>query len=173
MKKFRSRIAASLAMIALLACGSCSEGTVEFGGDREDTKTLLTVRGTFDDIVPVSTRDIVVFIYTNLRDPGVFQDFDAGDVVVIKSGTTEFAIETVESGDLTVVFLLDNPGTEADGQIDEGDTFAELRDPDNAGDPYDELQDVRSGLVVEISDIDIDFIAGTADARDIRRLSGG
>lgn len=165
----------SLVVAALLVLGSCSEGNVQFGGDRdENNNSILTVKGTFDDILPVTTRDIVIFIFTNLRDPGTFQEFDSGEVVVVKNGTIEFSMEQVESGDLTVVFLLDNPGTEADGQIDEGDPVAILDDPDK------ELEDTRSGLTIEIDDIDINFTDEDADgfpdpnlaeARDIRRVA--
>ncbi len=120
-----------LAMVLIAAASAhCGNGTLEYGGDRDNTKTVVTIRGTLDDVIPVTTRDIVVFAFTNLRDPGVFQDFDDGETVVIAAGSSEFSIADVDSGDITVVFLLDDPGNEADGQIDDGDPIATLADPD-------------------------------------------
>ncbi len=164
-----------LAMVLIAAASAhCGNGTLEYGGDRDNTKTVVTIRGTLDDVIPVTTRDIVVFAFTNLRDPGVFQDFDDGETVVIAAGSSEFSIADVDSGDITVVFLLDDPGNEADGQIDDGDPIATLADPDN------ELENVRAGLTVEARDIDINFTdatsinlpaPGVAEADIIRKFS--
>lgn len=160
--------------LALITLAGCGERTLEFGGDRDDTKTVIIVRGNIDDVVPVSTRDIVVFVFTNLRDPGTFADFDDGEIAVIESGSSEFTVSDVDSGDITIVFLLDEAGNDADGQIDPGDPIATLLDPD------DELDDVRSGLVVEATNIDINFTdaeagnlpaPGDAEADQIRRLT--
>ncbi|MFT4569242.1 MAG: hypothetical protein ACI8TX_002288 [Hyphomicrobiaceae bacterium] len=160
--------------LCLAMTAACGEGTLEFGGDRDNTKTIVTVRGNVDDIIPVTTRDIVVFVFTNLRDPGTFRDFDDGEIVVLATGSSEFTVPDVDRGDITVIFLLDEAGNNADGQIDEGDPIATLDDPDN------ELDDVRSGLTIEARDIDINFTdepsgnlpaAGVAEADDIQRLS--
>ncbi len=164
----------TLLSASLLVTAGCGDRTLEYGGNRDNTKTVVTVRGNIDDVVPVTTRDIVVFVFTNLRDPGTFQDFDDGEIAVIESGSSEFTVTDVDRGHITVVFLLDEAGNNADGEINADDPIATLDDPDN------ELDDVRAGLTVEARDIDINFgdsasgnlpAPGVAEADDIRRLS--
>ena len=164
----------SLIAACLLLQIGCGEGTVKLGGDRDDTETILTVTGTLDDVTPVTTRDILVFVFTNLVDDGTFSSFDDGEVVVLPTTESSFTLEDVDSGDISVIFLLDNAGDTADGTIDTGDPIAVLADPD------DDLEDVRAGLTVTIERVDINFTdeeltsglaAGTAEAEDIDRVA--
>ncbi len=146
------------AMVALLALAwGCSEGTVKFGGDTDQEENPVIVTGNIDDVTPVNTRDIVVFVFTDLTDDddGVvdFKPFADAEAVVVESGSSEFTIDDVQNGALTVVFLLDNAGDAADGEINDGDQVAVLADDDGR------LDDVRAGTTVTIDDVDIDFAA--------------
>jgi hypothetical protein len=113
-----------------------------------------------------------VFVYSDLTK--FTPPFEAGDFTdaeaAILSDMKTFSLSDIASGDLTVVFLLDETG---DRQIDgcpEGavncDQFAILDDPDR------NLRNVLGGRTVNIQDVDITFASGpdggTATAFDIR-----
>ncbi len=160
----------SLSMrIALLsfvvsALPSCGEGTVTFGGGDDDGNTTVTVKGNIDDVSPVTTRDIVVFVYAVDKSdgeqcpcPSFPSDRSRGKAAVVESGETDFSLSQLRSGAIRVVFLLDNAGNAADGQIDEGDLIAVLDDVDC------ELEAVKGNLTVTLKDVDIQF-AETAAA---------
>ncbi|MFQ5477382.1 MAG: hypothetical protein ACE5E4_02065 [Candidatus Binatia bacterium] len=150
---------ACLPLILSLVC-ACGDGTLIFGaGDDSNPLENLVVDGTINNVVPVTTRDIVVFVFTNLRDFVSFSDFDDGEAVIVAFGSTQFSVSGVTRGDLTVVFLLDD--ADPDGQIDTGDPVALLQDPDGV------LDNVSPGRQLRIDSIDIDFSAGTADADSI------
>jgi hypothetical protein len=205
--------------LALLLAGSvlsCSGEDIVFpGDDDDDDDATVTFTGTLDDVTPVTTRDIVVFVYnvdseasqglcvggptpgTVCEDdtdcgasgqcadasricvdgatPGAACDVDAdcgangrcmdascpcpafpgdrseGKAAVLESGELEFTVSGIENGAVKIVFLLDNPGDDADGQIDAGDPIAVLDDEDC------ELDDVEGGLTVTLEAIDIEF----------------
>jgi len=152
----RAIVAAGL--VALFGCG---EGTVTFGGDDDDDDetSTVTVKGNIDDVTPVTGRNIVVFVY-NIPDeddddrcpcPAQPDPEDPGKAAVLASGETEFSLSGLDSGPIGVVFLLDQAGDAADGQIDEGDPIAILEDVDC------ELDDVGANLTVTLDDIDISF----------------
>jgi hypothetical protein len=183
------------AAVALLLAGSvlsCSGEDIVFpGDDDDDDDATVTFAGTLDDVTPVSTRDIVVFVY-NVDDepdglicvggptpgipcvddgdcgdegdegecddglcpcPGYPRDLTDGKATVIESGDLEFTVSGIENGAIKIVFLLDNPGDDADGQIDDGDPIAILDDVDC------EIDDVDGDLTVTLHDVDINFAA--------------
>ncbi len=182
------RIFTTIALAFTLFSSGCGEGTLLFGGEPGNIDTFVTVAGNIHNVTPVSARDVVVFVFTNLaqsaldtcsfNDP---KDFDDGELVVLPNGSFDFSLSRVQGGDLTVVFLLDKASTQADGQIDAGDPIAVLDDPDNR------LLGVQSPLKVTIERVDITFSAeggpcpsplpgqsgdpGTADAFRITRES--
>ncbi|MFN2426916.1 MAG: hypothetical protein ABR587_10780 [Candidatus Binatia bacterium] len=141
---------------------SCGDGTITFGGDDDDDDDVtLTVEGNLDDISPVTGRNIVVFVY-DLDD----DDDDRcpcpsapppattpGKAAVLVSGETEFTLSGIDSGPIAVIFLLDNAGDQADGEINEGDPIAVLDDVDC------ELDDLAGNLTVTLDDVDIVFEA--------------
>jgi hypothetical protein len=158
---------ALLLAATLLTAPGCGDGTVKFGGvpDNEDDP-VLTVAGDLDDIdVGLQNRpDIVAFAFTNLVNPEVSTaraaglrcgesinveglDFTDVESVVITPDASVFSISDVASGDITVLFLLDNQGNDA---------VAILSDPDG------DLENVRSKLTLQLSKVDIDFTAGTS-----------
>jgi hypothetical protein len=170
------RALAIVASAALaLTCAACAEGTLSFGDDDDDdTPDTVTVRGDVSDVNPgIAGADIVVFVFTDLLDPGIFRQYSKLRSVAVASDADpmEFRVSQVESGDLTIVFLQDEVA-DPDGMIDVGDPddpadddpFAILDDPD------DRLTDVRQGETLEIVEVDIDFNAGTADAEVIRSV---
>ncbi len=135
---------------------------MKFGGDTDDTTTFVTVAGDIDDVTPVTARDLVVFVFTELTQAALdscsFDEFSDGELAVVSGGSGAFTIGNIEGGDLTVVFLLDNAGDQADGQIDSGDPIAVLADPDG------DLRGVRPQLQVTVEQIDITFSSAGADA---------
>jgi hypothetical protein len=164
-------------LVSSLTTVGCAEGKLVFGGKSLDKKTdNVVVAGTIDDTVPANpARDIVVFVYTNLRccDPARQPDADIAfrsidfsmppfdmyeladlrfedvEAVAVAAGSGDFEIDDVSDGDLTVVFLLDDP--QPDGEANAGDLTAVL--------DGDELDNVLSGRSVTISGIDVDFDA--------------
>lgn len=147
-------------LVALLGCG---EGTVTFGsGDDDDDDTAtVTVEGNIDDVTPVTGRNIVVFAYNipSAEDvdrcpcPAQANPDDPGKAAVLESGETEFTLTGLDSGPLGVVFLLDNSGDAADGEINPGDPIAVLDDVDC------EIEDVEGNVTVTLDDVDIQFNA--------------
>lgn len=150
-----ARAATGVSLVLLFGCG---EGTVTFGsGDDDNPNAKLTIKGTLDSVSPVTTRDIVVFVY-NISDgsdrcpcPPDPSNSTSGNAVVLASGQTDFTVPSVDSGKIGVVFLLDNAGTNADGEIDPGDPIAILDDTNC------DLDDVKSGLTVTLSNVDLLF----------------
>ncbi|RMF21521.1 MAG: hypothetical protein D6760_09305 [Deltaproteobacteria bacterium] len=157
---------AVLATCLLALAAGCAKGTLIFGvGPSSDT---ITVSGTINNTTPVNaTRDIVVFVYTDLADPGTFSSFGDAESVVVAAGSTSFELSGVSPGDLTVVFLLDE--STPDGTIDPGDLYATLDDPSGF------LESVPGNRRVELDAVDIVFEAdadgGTATADTIRVVS--
>ncbi|RMD81422.1 MAG: hypothetical protein D6815_11845 [Candidatus Dadabacteria bacterium] len=156
-----------LALCLAVLAAACGEGTLVFGvGPKEDS---ISVTGTINNVTPPNaTRDIVVFVFTNLRDPGTFRSFTDAESVVVASGSNQFTLSGVSPGDLTVVFLLDD--VTPDGSIDPGDPFATLEDPNRV------LENVSGGRTVQIEAVDITFESdadgGTASAERIRTTTG-
>ena len=166
---------------------SCSGEDIVFpGDDDDDDDATVTFTGTLDDVSPVTTRDIVVFVFSVNEDadlgvcaggardgqscgdeldcgpggvceagqcpcPSFPGDPSEGKATVIESGELEFTVSGVENGAVKIVFLLDNPGNDADGQIDDGDPIAVLDDEDC------EIDDVDGNLTVTLHDVDILF----------------
>lgn len=159
-----------LATLALLACvggvafaPACGGDDITFGGDEDDddNPTKVTFTGNIDTVSPVTARDIVVFVYS------LDDDDDNGDrcpcpedpsclgadgkAAIISNDETEFTLSDLEPGAFGVVFLLDNAGDQADGQIDDGDPIAVLDDRDC------QIDDVEGRITVTLEDIDIEF----------------
>jgi hypothetical protein len=185
--RFPSWARALLALTIAGAITACSGEDIVFpGDDDDDDEATVTVTGNIDDVSPVSTRDIVVFVYhvDDDTDRGVCTiggvangescgedlacvvgtcdagrcpcpafpgDTSEGKAAVIESGETEFSVSGLANGAIKVVFLLDNPGDDADGQIDDGDPIAILDDEDC------EIDDLDGGLTVTLTEVDIDF----------------
>lgn len=182
---FRPWTRVALATLLAGSILSCSGEDIVFpGDDDDDDDATVTYTGTLDDVSPVTTRDIVVFVYSvddsgeNLcvggADEGDPCDTDVdcsggecesaqcpcpafpsdqseGKAAVIESGETEFTVPGLENGAVRIVFLLDNPGDDADGTIDPGDPIAVLDDEDC------EIDDVDGDTTVTLHDIDIAF----------------
>jgi hypothetical protein len=179
-----------MALAAMLAGSilSCGGDDIVFPGDDDDDddKATVTVTGNIDDVLPLTARDIVVFVVNVDNEEGsnvcvggpddgdscetdedcagdgdcasalcpcpAFPDvITSGKTKVLENGETEFTVSDIENGAIKVVFLLDNPGDDADGTIDEGDPIAVLDDEDC------EIDDVDGELTVTLSDVDIFF----------------
>jgi hypothetical protein len=154
------------AAVVLALCG-CGSGTVTFGsgdGNNNDDPTV-TVTGNIRNVDPITSRDIVVFAYgiaesdSGDRCPCPANPFCAtstnGKVAVVSSGETEFTLSGVDAGPLGLVFLLDNSGNNADGEINPGDPIAVLDDSDC------ELDSVDGNITVTLKDVDITFADAT------------
>ncbi len=163
--------------LALLVLAGCAEGKLVFGGKSIGAEAdNVIVSGRIDDTMPANpARDIVVFVYTNLRccDPAKqpdadlafsaidfsvppfdgyeLEDFRSEDVeaVIVEAGSDSFELDDISNGELTLIFLLDDP--EPDGEVNPGDLTAVLEDED------EELDDVLAGRSVDVDDIDVDF----------------
>lgn len=167
-----SRLAAALMSCCLIAgCGDDLEigtgskgGNLRFGNDDQPLQFGVTkggksgsrpventtVHGNIFNLRPATSRPIVAFAFVNLRDPGVFQDFDDAEVgTVIKDRT--FRVTHLAAGDLTVVFLLDNAGVNQDGTIDPGDPVAIFQDPQSL------LHNLSANSEVTLEDVDLTF----------------
>jgi len=171
-------------MLALsLTSLGCADGTLVFGGGNStgSKDETVTLGGDIDDMLvdtggggvtaPPAGRDIVVFVYSNLRwenggsttkfadidftqPPGnalTLADFTFSDVeaVIIASGSRTFELSDITKGDLTVMFLLDDK--DPDGQINTGDLVAVVDDPD------DKLRDVAGSRNVTLEGVDVTF----------------
>jgi len=151
--------------IAFLCLG-CGDGTVRLIDNDNNTPDTIVLEGDLRDINPqVAGANTVVFVYTDLEDPGTFTVFAKQRSVAVPSTSDpmEFRVTQVESGDLTVVFLQDHVG-DPDGTINPGDPYAILDDPENI------LANARNGEVIRVSGVDIDFQTLTADAVSIRSV---
>jgi hypothetical protein len=84
--------------------------------------------------------------------------------VVISPGETEFTLTGLDSGPIGIVFLLDNAGSNADGEINLGDDLIAVLDDVDC-----ELDNVDGNLTVTLKDVDIQFAllpTDTCDASD-------
>lgn len=155
--RFSFAAPALVAILSGLAPG-CGDGTIVFPGDDDDDDlATVTFRGNIDDVSPVTSRDIVVFVYSIDDDsdrcpcPPDPSDSLSGKAAVLASGETEFTLSGLPSGAFGVVFLLDNAGNNADGEINPGDPIAVLDDIDC------ELDDIPGNRTVTLDDVDIAF----------------
>jgi hypothetical protein len=115
-----------------------------------------TVQGNIFNLRPATSRPLVAFAFVNLRDPGVFQDFDDAEVgTVVKDRI--FRVTHLAAGDLTVVFLLDNAGVNQDGTIDPGDPIATFQDPQRI------LHNLSANTEVTLEDVDLTFNLNAPD----------
>lgn len=153
----RNRLGFVSGLFASMLLASCGKGTITFGGDGDGGSAKVVVRGNLDEVFPVTSRDIVAFVF--LADDEVDRcpcpaDASAsatGKAVVLTSGQLEFSLANLAPGRLSVMFLLDEPGNDADGEIDPGDPIAILDDLDC------KLDNVAGNRTVTLTDIDIAF----------------
>lgn len=197
MSKSRQILVPALLMIATAGLGACGLGLIDFGGGG-DHKGVVVVKGNIDRVLPVTARDIVVFVFAgddpeesecpatstttstststtvaSLADAAaaanaggelaadasscecpaapVHPECTPGKSVVLTSGEKNFTLDRIDSGMIRVVFLLDNAGSSADGQIDPGDPIAVLDDIDC------QLDDVNAKTTVTLTDVDLRF----------------
>jgi len=151
---FSMMVVGAVALCSLTGCGFTSDG----GGPTID------VRGNVEAILPVNAgRDIVVFVYTlrnpqeDCENPQLPPTNTQAQVRTLEPGESEFEVRNAKAGPLVVAFLLDEPGNDADGRIDEGDPVAVLEDPDCV------LDDVPNKYIVQADDVRINF---TLDEED-------
>jgi hypothetical protein len=162
------RCTALLGFLCLLIVG-CGDGTIQFGGGAGTNgkpRDTIVVQGNIRDVNPqVAGADTVVFVYTDLQDPGVFNQYSKQRSVAVASDaqTTDFSVTQVKKGNITIVFLQDH-ASNPDGTIDPGDSYATLDDPDKI------LRSAKNGQTFQITDVDIDFQRGTANAVNIRSI---
>ncbi|MBI5505688.1 MAG: hypothetical protein HY899_12885 [Deltaproteobacteria bacterium] len=191
----RQRFVVAAVLTAAAGLGACGFGLIDFGGGGSH-KGAVIVKGNLDLVLPVTTRDIVVFVFSG-KDPSgsdcpaastttsttiasaaaesanaqvdggaaagsgscecpaapVHPECTPGDAVVLTSGQKTFNVGGVDSGKIRVVFLLDNAGSSADGQIDAGDPIAILDDINC------QLDDVGGNRTVTLTDVDLQFDA--------------
>jgi hypothetical protein len=129
-----------------LRFGAQSGGGVSGTRPIEDT----TVSGNIFNLRPPTFRPILVFVFVDLRDPGIFQDFSDAEVAIVEEDRT-FHVTHLAAGSLTVVFLLDQAGANQDGTINPGDPIAIFQDPDG------QLKNLSATSEVVLTDIDISF----------------
>lgn len=133
-----------------------SESSLRFGaqsgGGVSGTRPIedATVTGNIFNLRPPTFRPIVVFVFVDLRDPGTFQEFNDAEVAIVEADRT-FRVSHLAAGSLTVVFLLDQAGTNQDGTIDPGDPVAIFQDPGG------QLNNLSATSEVILADIDITF----------------
>jgi hypothetical protein len=122
------------------------------GGGRSGSRPVedTIVQGNLFNVRPVTTRPILVFVFVDLQDPGIFQDFRDAEVAELKDDRT-FTVPHLAAGDVTVIFLLDQAGVNQDGTIDPGDPIATFQDP--AG----RLQNLSAATEVLLEDVDVTF----------------
>jgi hypothetical protein len=128
------------------------------GGGRSGSRRVedTIVRGNIFNLRPATSRPIVVFVFVNLRDPGIFQDFDDAEVAAVAANRT-FTVTHLAAGDLTVVFLLDQAGVNQDGTIDPGDPIATFQDPTGR------LHNLSANTDVTLEDVDVTFNLSAPD----------
>jgi hypothetical protein len=138
------------------------EHTLRFGaqsgggksGSRRTEDT--TVHGNVFNLRPATIRPIVVFVFVDLRDPGIFQDFADAEVATVKDDRT-FTVSHLAAGDLTVIFLLDQAAVSQDGTIDPGDPIATFQDHSGR------LRNLSAAAEVMLEDIDVTFNLAAPD----------
>jgi hypothetical protein len=132
------------------------ESSLRFGvqssGGLSGTRPIedATVLGNIFNLRPPTFRPIIVFVFVDLRDPGTFQDFRDAEVGLVEDDRT-FRVSHLAAGSLTVVFLLDQAGTNQDGTIDPGDQIAIFQDPGG------QLKNLSATSEVILSDVDVTF----------------
>jgi hypothetical protein len=124
----------------------------QVGGGKSGTRPVedTTVQGNLFNVRPVTSRPILAFVFVDLQDPGIFQDFRDAEVATIKDDRT-FTVSHLAAGDLTIVFLLDQAGVNQDGTINPGDPIATFQDPTGR------LRGLSAVTEVELEDIDVTF----------------
>jgi len=156
--------AAALILIAL-SIVDCGGDDIVFGGGDDNLKAKVTFKGNLDSVSPVTSRDIVVFVYNIDKDdesdrcpcPQNPSNSTNGKAAVLASGETDFTISGLTPGRFGVVLLLDNAGNLADGEINPGDDIAILDDVDC------QLDDVEGNLTVTLKDVDVSFSDAPVD----------
>lgn len=154
-----SLASAAAAVLVTFAIASCGSGTVTIGGGGNGNTKKVTIKGNIRDVSPVTSRDIIVYAYRLPDDdttdrcpcppnPSLSTD---GKAQLLTSGTTAFSLTGIEAGNIGIVFLLDNAGTNADGTIDPGDPIAILDDLNCR------LQDMKVNTTATLTDVDILF----------------
>lgn len=158
MKNSRFTNVGILAVVSLALLSGCGIYGNDGGGPTAD------VNGNIDDVRPADTgRDIVVFVYRSKGDaadcsnPVLPDQSGSFQSEQLEDGETDFRIRNSQAGRLTVVFLLDEAGREADGRIDPGDPIAVLNDPDCI------LDDVPNKYIVTAEDVRINFTDSNAN----------
>jgi hypothetical protein len=160
-----ARLATAIALAALAA--GCGDGTLIFGGDFDDKPPSLSVTGDIKSEAPSNdVVDKVAFVFTDLTAEALaagppFEKFPRNSDGSLDTTAPpnfidqesrlvdgrSFSIADVEDGDLTVMFLLDDP--QPDGQIDSGDNYAVFQEDDG------KLENVKGGRTVNIPQIEI------------------
>ncbi len=146
-----------------LRIGKGDESSLRFGvrsgggvsGSRRVEET--TVEGNIFNLRPATSRPIVVFVYVDLRDPGIFQEFRDAEVGIVKEDRT-FTVSHLADGNLTIVFLLDQVGVNQDGTIDPGDPIAVFTDT------TERLKNLSANTAVTLEDVDLTFNLTTPSA---------
>jgi hypothetical protein len=139
-----------------LRIGRGDESSLRFGGRSGGGASGIrrveetTVEGNIFNLRPATSRPTAVFVFVDLRDLGTFQDFRDAEVGVIKDDRT-FAVDHLATGNLTIVFLLDQAGLNQDGTIDPGDPIAIFQD--TAG----RLKNLPADTEVVLEDVDLTF----------------
>jgi len=158
---FRTASAVLSFAVVLAGCGGFLFDT---GGGGSKVK----VRGTIVATTPTGDRDILVFVLQtkevegDCRFPELPEGKSSSKSAILEAGETEFDFKATGGGRLILAFLLDNPGNQADGRIDDGDPVAILDDPDCL------LEDVSSKDTVVANGLRLNFsddpIVGFPDA---------
>lgn len=140
----------------------CGGEDIDWGGGGGDDAEVTFV-GNLDSVSPVTSRDIVVFVYEIDEDdagdegrcpcPPDPSSSASGKAAIISSGETEFQLSGLTAGTFGVVFLLENAGDAADGEINPGDPIAILDDVDC------DLNNLSGTKTVTLEDIDLHFSA--------------
>ena len=117
-------------------------------GARQVEDTI--VRGNIFNLRPATTRPMLVFVFVDLKDIGTFQDFRDAEVAPVKEDRS-FLVPHLANGNLTVVLLLDEGGSNQDGTIDPGDPIAIFQDPTGR------LQNLSAQSEIILEDVDVAF----------------
>lgn len=141
----------ALVCAATLSLG-CGKGSDSGGSDGAYASRAAAARGVdIEGTVVASPAThggaLLVFAFANLA-PGADPASAAAASVDIVDAHGAFLLTNVESGSLTLVFLLD---TNNDGAIDTGDPTAVVADTDQG------LNNLQPGAQVTLADIRLDF----------------
>ena len=129
------------------------------GGGKSGTRPVedTVVRGNIFNLRPATVRPVLVFVYVDLKDFGTFQVFRDAEVAPVREDRS-FFVSNLAEGNLTVVLLLDEGGSNQDGTIDAGDPIALFQDM--AG----RLQNLSAKSEVILEDVDVAFDLNAPDA---------